>query len=417
MKITKIIAREIIDSRGWPTVETKVVLDNGQSGTDSVPSGASTGTAEALELRDGDKTRFQGKGVLQAVNNVNKVIAPKLIGQEIEQLAEVDKLMIDLDGTENKSNLGANAILSVSLASARALANARQIPLWKLIKQAYQLDNSFKLPIPTLNVINGGRHADSGLDIQEFMIVPQGLKDFRSQFRAGVEIYHVLKKILLERGYTIGIGDEGGFAPHLAKNELAFEILVEAINQAGYQPGKEISLAIDAAASEFYQSGSYLFEKKQRTAQEMVDIYQSWLKKYPLISIEDGLSEDDWSNWSQMMVNFKKNYPSVISVGDDLFVTNQRRLQKGIDQQVANAILIKLNQIGSLSETIACIKLAQQNNYRFIISHRSGETNDDFITDLAVATGADFIKTGAPQRGERLAKYNRLLQIENEQNK
>ncbi|MCK4968416.1 MAG: phosphopyruvate hydratase, partial [Candidatus Aenigmarchaeota archaeon] len=314
-------------------------------------------------------------------------------------------------------NLGANAILSVSLASARALANARQIPLWKLIKQAYQLDNSFKLPIPTLNVINGGRHADSGLDIQEFMIVPQGLKDFRSQFRAGVEIYHVLKKILLERGYTIGIGDEGGFAPHLAKNELAFEILVEAINQAGYQPGKEISLAIDAAASEFYQSGSYLFEKKQRTAQEMVDIYQSWLKKYPLISIEDGLSEDDWSNWSQMMVNFKKNYPSVISVGDDLFVTNQRRLQKGIDQQVANAILIKLNQIGSLSETIACIKLAQQNNYRFIISHRSGETNDDFITDLAVATGADFIKTGAPQRGERLAKYNRLLQIENEQNK
>lgn len=407
MKIKSILAYEILDSRGNPTIEVRVQSESGIEARAGVPSGASTGIHEALELRDNDAKRFGGKGVLKACANANTIIAKAVIGMDVDKQKEIDKKMIELDGTENKSKLGANAILGVSLACARLAAKVQNLPLYKHIRITYQLTNlpTYQLPTPMFNIINGGKHADSGLDIQEFMLVPIGLTSFHEKLRAGSEIFHTLKKLLSKRGYTVSVGDEGGFAPKLKNSEEAFDVLIKAIEGAGYQPGKEISLAIDAAASEFFDKEKYLFEGKTLDSQQLIEIYQKWAKKYPIISIEDGLAEDDWSGWQKFNLQ-------PILVGDDIFVTNIKRLQKAIDLNVANAILIKLNQIGTLSETIGCIKLAQENDYKVIISHRSGETIDDFIADLAVAVGAEFIKAGAPSRGERVAKYNRLLAIE-----
>ena len=414
-KIKSIKALEILDSRGNPTVRVEIRLSNGVKGWAMVPSGASTGSHEALELRDGDKKRFGGKGVLKAAANVNEVIAPKLIGKNPLKQRKLDELMIRMDGTKNKSNLGANAILGVSLALAYAGAKASKTPLYKYLRAVFKLNLSgYRMPVPTMNIINGGAHADWSLDIQEFMIVPLQ-KIMAERVRCGAEIFHALGKLLQAKGYATLKGDEGGYAPKLPGNEAAFTLILEAIRKAGYQPGKSVKLAIDAAASEFYnkKNKSYDLRADQRSlsSAQMIELVSTWAEKYPLISVEDGLSEDDWQNW----VLLTKMLGRKISlVGDDLFVTNVERLEKGIEMKVGNAILIKLNQIGSLSETIDAIMLAKNNGYKTSISHRSGETADTFIADLAVAVNSEFIKTGSLSRSERVEKYNRLMEIEDE---
>lgn len=404
-EITAVLAREILDSRGNPTVEVEVQTASG-SGRAAVPSGASTGEHEAIELRDGDKKRYVGKGVLKAVENVNQTLGPSVIGVDALDQAEVDRILLEADGTANKSKLGANAILGVSMAVARAAADAVGLPLWRYLGGA----NARVLPTPLMNVLNGGTHADNGLEIQEFMIVPSGLPDFPNALRAGAEVFHALKKNLKDKGMVTAVGDEGGFAPRLESNEAAIQALVAAIESAGYKPGKDFHLALDCAASEFFDKGSkkYTFDKKQVTGAELVAIYEKLAASYPLISIEDGCAEDDWDTWKALTDRLGKK---VQLVGDDLFVTNVERLRRGIEGGVANAILVKLNQIGSLTETFDTIRMAQEAGYRSIISHRSGETEDTFIADLAVATNAGQIKTGSLSRSDRVAKYNQLLRI------
>ncbi|TAK05406.1 phosphopyruvate hydratase [Patescibacteria group bacterium] len=413
-KIAAIRAREILDSRGNPTVEATVRLSDGAVGTAAVPSGASTGMHEALELRDNDKKRYGGKGVLKAVANVNGRIARKLVGMPAAE-PMADSAMIALDGTPNKSKLGANAILAVSLALAHAVAASRKMPLYRSLRRSYGIrEKSFRLPIPTMNVLNGGVHAGWAIDLQECMIIPLQ-KTFRERLRAGAEIFHALGKILKKKGYVTLVGDEGGYAPKLPGNEAALKLLIQAIKAAGYKPGKEVALGMDAASSEFYdaEKGVYVMrsDKKKRTPAQMLAMYKGWVRKYPLISIEDPFAEDDWASWKAITKALGRRVPLV---GDDLFVTNVARLQQGIRQKVANAILIKVNQIGSLSETIAAIRLAQKHGYKVSVSHRSGETPDTTIADLAVAVNAEYIKTGSLSRGERVAKYNRLLAIEDE---
>ncbi|MGB5375525.1 MAG: phosphopyruvate hydratase [Polyangiales bacterium] len=406
-EIIAVGAREILDSRGNPTVEVDVELMGGATGRAAVPSGASTGEHEALELRDGDKSRYMGKGVLKAVENVVNEIAPQVIGAEALDQAEVDQLMLDHDGTPSKAKLGANAILGVSMAVARAAAEEVGLPLWRYLGGV----QGQVLPTPLMNIINGGAHADSGLEIQEFMVVPHGFDSFSEALRAGAETFHNLKKLLKEAGHATGVGDEGGFAPHLSTNEEALSFVARAIEAAGYRPGQEISIALDCAASEFYdkKKNVYTFDKKPVDAAELVKIYAEYCSKYPIVSIEDGMDENDWSGWK---VQTEVQGAQVQLVGDDLFVTNTERLQMGIDQGVANAILIKVNQIGSVTETLDTIRLGALNGYASIISHRSGETADTFIADLAVATNAGQIKTGSASRSERIAKYNQLLRIE-----
>lgn len=414
-KIKSIRALEILDSRGNPTLRVQVKLNNGIKGLAEVPSGASTGSNEALELRDGDKNRYGGKGVLKAVENVNNIIAPKLKNKNPLNQRQLDELMIKLDGTNNKSNLGANAILGVSLALADAGARATQVPLYKYLRAIYKIKLSdYKLPVPTMNILNGGAHADWSLDIQEFMIVPLQ-KTFAERVRCGSEIFHALGKILKAKGYSTLKGDEGGYAPALSGNEMAFKLILEAINKSGYKAGINVKLAIDAAASEFYNKKTKNYDLKADkisiNSGQMIELVENWVNKYPLISIEDGLSEDDWDNWIKLT---KKLGRKAILVGDDLFVTNVEIFSKGIENKVGNAILIKLNQIGTLSETIDAITLAKKSGYKTSISHRSGETADTFIADLAVAVNSEFIKTGSLSRSERVAKYNRLLEIEQE---
>jgi enolase len=400
-------AREILDSRGNPTVEVDVELMGGATGRAAVPSGASTGQHEALELRDGDASRYLGKGVLKAVGNVVNEIAPQVIGAEALDQAEVDQLMLDHDGTPSKAKLGANAILGVSMAVARAAADEVGLPLWRYLGGV----QAQVLPTPLMNIINGGAHADSGLEIQEFMVVPHGFDSFSEALRAGAETFHSLRKLLKEAGHATGVGDEGGFAPHLSTNEEALSFVALAIEAAGYRPGDEISIALDCAASEVYDKkrGVYTFDKKPVDAAGLVKIYEDYCSKYPIVSIEDGMDENDWDGWK---VQTEAQGSQVQLVGDDLFVTNTERLQMGIDQGVANAILIKVNQIGSVTETLDTIRLGALHGYASIISHRSGETSDTFIADLAVATNAGQIKTGSASRSERIAKYNQLLRIE-----
>ena len=405
-KIKAVKAREILDSRGNPTVEVDVILTNGILGRAAVPSGASTGEHEALELRDGDKSRMGGKGVLKAVENVNKKIAPRVKGKDPE-VRKIDKRMIELDGTANKGNLGANAILGVSLAVARAAAIAKKVSLYKYLGGA----KGNLLPVPLMNILNGGLHADNNLDIQEFMIAPIGFNSFSRALQAAVETFHSLKKILHDSKLSTSVGDEGGFAPNLQSNEEAFKYIMMAIEKAGYKPGEHIALAIDPASSSFYKDGSYVFEGKNVGFGPMIDFYESMSAKYPLVSIEDGLAEDDWDGWKKMTDRMGKK---VQIVGDDLFVTNVTRLQRGIDQGIANSILIKVNQIGSLSETMDAINLAAKNKYTSVISHRSGETEDVTIAHIAVGTACGQIKTGSLSRTDRIAKYNELLRIEEE---
>lgn len=410
--IKKITAREILDSRGNPTVEATVILADGSEGVAAVPSGASTGTHEALELRDGAK-RYGGKGVLKAVKNVNTLIARKLRGKDALNQRKIDGLMLDLDGTDNKKKLGANAILAVSLAVCRAAANSKNTPLYKHIRQVFRLkEKGWRLPVATMNILNGGRHADNNLSIQEFMIVPIH-KRFAERVRMGSQIFHSLAAILNQKGYSTGVGDEGGFAPDLLNNERALQLIIQAIKKSGFAPGKNVYLAMDIAASEFYRKDRYYFtsQKQASTADKLIRILQAWVKKYPILSIEDPLSEDDWDNWRILT---RKLGRKIKIVGDDLFVTNPERIQKGIDGKVANAVLIKLNQIGTLSETIDAIYLAKKNKYQVSVSHRSGETADTFIADLAVAVNSEFIKTGSMSRSERVEKYNRLMKIEAE---
>lgn len=410
IEIERIIAREILDSRGNPTVEADVYLRNGVVGTAAVPSGASTGENEAVELRDDDKKRYRGKGVLKAVGNVNKIIAPKLIGiSALDQLG-VDRLLLQLDGTPNKKRLGANAILAVSLATARAAANALQMPLYRYLGGP----NACVLPVPMMNILNGGAHADNSVDIQEFMIVPIGAPSFSEGLRWGAEVFHQLKSVLRSRGHQTGVGDEGGFTPNLKSNEEAVELILEAITQAGYKAGTQIALALDPAASEFYHKTKkrYIFAKSdqsQRTSDQMVEFWSNWVRQYPIISIEDGMAESDWDGWSHLTVTLGSRLQLV---GDDLFVTNVKFLRRGIQQHIANSILIKVNQIGTLTETLQTIELAKTHGYTTIISHRSGETEDPFIADLAVATNSGQIKTGSLSRTDRIAKYNQLLRIE-----
>lgn len=405
--IEEIIAREILDSRGNPTVEVEVWLDDGTMGRAAVPSGASTGAHEALEMRDGDKTRFLGKGVMDAVRNVNELIAPELINYPVTEQAAIDQTMLDLDGTENKSKLGANAILGVSLACAKAAAESLGLPLYRYLGGV----NSKDLPVPMMNILNGGKHADNTVDIQEFMVMPVGACCWVDALRMCAEVYHNLAKVLKSKGLSTAIGDEGGFAPNLKNSEETIEVILEAITNAGYKPGEQFMIALDCAATEMYQDGVYNFEGEgvKRTTDEMVDYLASLCEKYPIISIEDGMSEDDWDGWVKLT---KKVGDKVQIVGDDLFVTNVERLKKGIELGAANAILIKVNQIGSLTETLDTIELAKKNNMTAIVSHRSGETEDTFIADLVVATNASQIKTGAPARSERVAKYNQLIRIE-----
>jgi enolase len=405
--IQSIRAREILDSRGRPTIEAEVYLVDGSMGLAQVPSGASTGTFEAHELRDDDRSRYDGKGVLKAVLNVHEAIAPALVGLDALDQSLIDHAMIGLDGSPNKANLGANAILAVSLATAKAGAVALGIPLYRYL--GGPLANL--LPVPMMNVINGGAHADNNVDIQEFMIVPLGAPSFKEALRWGAEIFAALSKVLKEQGLLSGVGDEGGFAPNLASNQAALDLLMTAIAKAGYKPGEQVALALDVAASEFYKEGQYTYDGKPHTPTELVDYLAGLVAQYPIVSIEDGLHEEDWQHWKLLT---EKIGSSVQLVGDDLFVTNKTRLQKGIDQDVANSILIKLNQIGSLTETLTTIDLATRKRYRSIISHRSGETEDTTISDLAVATRAGQIKTGSLCRSERVAKYNRLLRIEDE---
>jgi enolase len=410
MKIKQIVAREILDSRGNPTVEAKVVLENGISAAAKVPSGASTGTHEALELRDGGK-RYGGKGVLRAVKNVNTEIAKAICGMDVAKIQEIDAKMIALDGTKTKSRLGANAILAVSLAVARAGAVAANMPLYQYIRHIYKIsEKDYRLPILGMNIINGGRHADNGLSIQEFMIMPRH-KLLRERVRMGSQIFHSLANLLSQKGYSTGVGDEGGFAPELLNNERGVQLILEAIKLAGWEPGKHVFLALDVAASEFYRHGNYYFLGKKQgwRPAKMIDVLKQWVKKYPIISIEDGLAEDDWENWQLLTKELGKK---INLVGDDLFVTNVERIKRGIDERVGNTVLIKVNQIGTLSETIDAINLARKNNYQIFISHRSGETADTFIADLAVAVNSEFIKTGSMSRSERVEKYNRLMEIE-----
>jgi len=405
--IIAVTAREILDSRGNPTIEVDVQLECGASGRAAVPSGASTGEHEALELRDGDDKRYLGKGVLTAVANVLDRIQPAVVGMDALEQTEVDRAMIDLDGTPTKSKLGANAILGVSMAVARAAADATGLPLWRYVGGA----QARVLPVPLMNIINGGRHADSGLEIQEFMIVPLGAPSFREALRAGAETFHHLKKLLTKDGQSTGVGDEGGFAPRLETNEAALAFCTRAIEAAGYKPGQDICLAVDCAASEFYDKAkkTYVFDKKETDVVGLVDTYARLTDSYPIVSIEDGLDENDWDGWKLQTDKLGKR---IQLVGDDLFVTNVSRLSRGIDQGIANSILIKVNQIGTLTETLECIRLGALHGYSSVISHRSGETEDTFIADLAVATGAGQIKTGSASRSERVGKYNQLLRIE-----
>lgn len=402
--IKSIYAREILDSRGYPTVETEVILESGAVGIASVPSGASTGSFEAIELRDGG-ARFLGKGVLKAVSNVNEVIAPRLIGENAIDQHIVDKLMIDLDGTENKSKLGANAILSVSLAVCHAAADYYQIPLYRYIGGI----RSRSLPRPMMNILNGGAHADNKIDVQEFMIVPAKESSFRDYIEICATVYQNLKKMLKSKGLNSNVGDEGGVAPNLSSTREALDIIIEAINASGYKAGSDVQIALDVAASEFYKDGIYTIENMSKTTDEMVEFYKQLIEDYPIISIEDPLAEEDWDGFSKLTSEIGDK---VQIVGDDLYVTNPKRLAKGIELNASNAILIKLNQIGTVTETLDTVKLAQENGYNPVISHRSGETSDTTISDLAVAVGAKYIKTGAPARGERVAKYNQLIRIE-----
>ncbi|WP_299237595.1 phosphopyruvate hydratase [Sulfurihydrogenibium sp.] len=405
--IIDIIGREVLDSRGNPTVEATVVLESGVVASAIVPSGASTGANEALELRDGDKKRFLGKGVLKAVENINTKIADLLIGEESEDQVRIDRLMIEADGTENKSNLGANAILAVSLAVARATAIEKEMPLYRYLGGV----NAKVLPVPLMNVINGGAHADNELDFQEFMIVPVCGSSFKEALRAGVETFHVLKSVLKEKGYSTNVGDEGGFAPALRETKEALDMLMLAIDKAGYTPGEDIFIALDAASSEFYKDGKYLFEKRELTSDDMIILYEEIVGTYPVVSIEDGLAENDWEGWKNLTQALGNK---VQLVGDDLFTTNPKIIKEGIKNNIANSVLIKLNQIGTLTETLDAIEMARINNYTAIISHRSGETEDAFIADLAVATNAGQIKTGSASRTDRIAKYNQLIRIEEE---
>ncbi len=407
--IVRIQGREILDSRGNPTVEVDVVLEAGDIGRAAVPSGASTGAHEAVELRDGDKSRYGGKGVRKAVGHVNKEIAAALRGAEASDQRGIDERLINLDGTANKSRLGANAVLGVSLAVARAAALAAGQPLYRYLAG----DGELLLPVPMMNILNGGKHAQTRVDFQEFMVVPAGAPSYGEGLRWGAEVFHALKQTLHERGLSTGQGDEGGFAPELQANEDAMTLLVQAIERSGHQPGKEVFIALDPAASELYRDGRYELTGEGRTlqAQEMVALWESWVERYPVISIEDGLAEDDWNGWRTLTAQLGKRLQLV---GDDIFVTNVVRLRHGIEGGIANSILIKLNQIGTLTETLETMATARRAGYSTVISHRSGETEDTFIADLAVATGAGQIKTGAPSRSERVAKYNRLLQIEEE---
>ena len=407
--INDIFAREIMDSRGNPTIEVEVFLEDGTVGRAAVPSGASTGVHEAVELRDGDKSRYLGKGVLKAVDNVNTIISPELIGFDATDQAGIDLLMIDLDGSANKGKLGANAILGVSMAVAKAAAQSLGLPLYQYLGGF----NAKELPVPMMNILNGGEQADNNVDIQEFMIMPVGAPNFREALRMGAEVYHSLKAVLKGRGLNTAIGDEGGFAPNLSSNEEALKVIIEAIEKAGYKPGEDIFLAMDVASSEIYQDGKYNLagEGITKTAAEMVAFYEELVAKYPIISIEDGMAEDDWEGWKLLT---EKLGDKIQLVGDDLFVTNTKRLKMGIDQDIANSILIKVNQIGTLTETFETIEMAKRAGYTCVISHRSGETEDATIADIAVAVNAGQIKTGAPTRSDRIAKYNQLLRIEEE---
>lgn len=407
--ITGIFAREILDSRGNPTVQTECLLETGEIGVASVPSGASTGTHEAVELRDGDESRYGGKGVLSAVNNVNEEIAEEIIGMDAVDQASIDEALIKLDGTPNKSKLGANAILSVSLAVARAASQYCDLPLYRYLGGVF----ARTLPVPLSNVLNGGRHAVGGVDFQEFMLAPVGAKCFSEAIRFVSETYHTLVKIVFDKGYSVGLGDEGGVAPSLKRNEEAMELIVQSIEKAGYIPGEDLAIALDPAASEVFKNGSYKLEKenKKLSSDEMISLWLSWMEKYPLISIEDGLAEDDWEGWKK----FRQAAGDKIQlVGDDIFVTNPGILERGIRENCANSVLIKLNQIGTLTETLQCIEMAKNSGWTTVISHRSGETSDTTIADLAVAVNSGQIKTGAPSRSERVEKYNRLMEIEEE---
>ncbi|MFH0955691.1 MAG: phosphopyruvate hydratase [Candidatus Falkowbacteria bacterium] len=415
-KIKKITAREILDSRGNPTVETCVWLDNEIHTKASVPSGASTGVHEAVELRDGDAKRYDGMGVLNAIKNVEKIIAPKLIGVEITEQKQIDDLMIKLDGAKNKSKLGANAILSVSLSCARAGALALDVELYEYISKSYALGIiRYAMPTPCFNIFNGGKHADTNLDFQEFMIIPALKTSFKEKVRIGAEIFHSLGQVLKKAGFDTDVGNEGGYAPDIVSSIQAIELIMAATVKAGFKPGSQIALGVDVGSSQLYNKadGKYIFklDKASFTTVTLTGLYYEWFRKYPIIYIEDGLAEDDWPGWRELNKELGSN---LMLVGDDLFVTNLERLRQGLKERAANAILIKPNQVGTLTETIACIKLAKQHNYKIIVSHRSGETTDDFIADLAVAVGADYIKAGSLSRGERLAKYNRLMEIEDQ---
>jgi enolase len=405
--IVDVLAREILDSRGNPTVEVDVHTESGAWGRAAVPSGASTGEFEACELRDDDAARFGGKGVLQAVANVNGPLADALLGADAADQAGVDQILIDLDGTDNKTKFGANAILGVSLACARAAANFFGLPLYKYLGGA----SARLLPVPMFNILNGGAHADNNVDIQEFMVVPYGAPSFAEAVRAGAEIYHALKKVLRKRGLATGVGDEGGFAPNLESNEEALQLVGDAISAAGYAPGENVGLAIDAAASSFYEKGKYNLGGKKLDAAAVVELYTSWLDRHPIISLEDGLAEEDWDGWKMLTAELGAR---IQLVGDDIFVTNLARIQRGIDEGAANSVLIKLNQIGTLTETVAAVELAYRHAYSAVVSHRSGETEDTFIADFVVAVGTGQIKSGAPARSERVAKYNELMRIEEE---
>jgi enolase len=408
--IRSVAAREIFDSRGKPTVETEIVLEGGMRGRASVPSGASTGKHEAVDLRDGDAGRFSGSGVLRAVENVNTIIAPAIVGESALDQRNLDQILINMDGSPNKGLLGANAVLSVSLAAARAAAASLGLPLYRYLGGT----NACILPVPMMNIINGGAHADSNLDLQEFMIIPAGTDSFAKSLRMGIETFNALKSALQKKGYSTAVGDEGGFAPAVKSNEEALELMLEAIQQAGYKPGQQVYLALDVAASEFYEDGKYHFRKStgaRLDSDQIIQLYENWVRQYPIVSIEDGMAEDDWQGWITLTSALGEK---IQLVGDDVFVTNAKRLQHGIAEGVGNSILIKLNQVGTLSETMDTIELAKVDGYTTVISHRSGETEDTFIADLAVATNAGQIKTGSASRTDRICKYNQLLRIEEE---
>jgi len=407
--IAKIVAREVLDSRGNPTIEAEVYTETGAVGSAMVPSGASTGIREALELKDGDENRYLGRGVLKAVDNIHNKISSVVVGMDVTDQTGVDQAMIDLDGTPNKANLGANAILAVSMATAHAAANEKGVPLYEYLGG----DGPLVMPVPMMNIINGGAHADNSVDIQEFMILPVGASSIREAVRYGTEVFHALKSVLSARGLSTTVGDEGGFAPNLSSNEEAIEVILEAIDKAGFKAGEDILLGLDVASSEFYKDGKYNLESENKvlSAEEFIDFLSPWFDKYPIISMEDGMAEDDWAGWRLMSDRFGKD---VQLVGDDLFVTNTEILKEGIDKNIANSILIKVNQIGSLTETIAAINMAKEAGYTVVISHRSGETEDTTIADIAVATSAGQIKTGSLSRSDRVAKYNRLMKIEDQ---